>query len=241
VNTWRDAAADLLLGSCCAGCGAAGRGLCEVCAATVVARPRLAWPDPVPVALEGPIPVPPWTGGTYDDRLRQLIVAYKEESRYGLARPLGRLLAQVVGQLLKGVPTQGARVALVPVPSAPAAVRRRGQDHVLRLARVSAAELRHRGQDVIVEPLLRQRRAVADQSGLSAGDRSRNLEGALSVRPHFTGSVSPLLVVVDDVITTGASAAEAVTTLREAGWRPLAVATLAATARRRPSEQARLG
>ena len=242
MNTWRDAVGDLFLGSSCAACGAPGRVVCGACAATLTARPRLAWPDPVPAPLHDPVSVPPWTGGAYDDRLRRLIVAYKEEARFGLARPLGRLLADVVGQLLQNwMPSGAAPVALVPVPSAPAAVRRRGQDHVLRLARASAAELRRRGRDVTVEPLLRQRRGVVDQSGLSARDRSRNLDGALRARSLPAGRGSRLLVVVDDVITTGASAAEAVATLRRAGREPVAVATIAATARRWPGPQASLG
>lgn len=241
MDTWRDALGDLLLGSRCAGCDAAGRGLCAGCAGALRARPRPAWPDPVPAALRHPVTVPPWTGAAYDGRVRQLIVAYKEEARYGLARPLGRLLADVVGHLLDRETSPRVPVALVPVPSAPAAVRRRGHDHVLRLGRVSAGVLRRRGHHVTVTPLLRQARGVADQAGLSAGDRSRNLEGALRVRHTGTAAQPRLLVVIDDVITTGASAAEAVSALRRSGLQPVAVATVAATVRRWPAGAADLG
>ena len=196
-----------------------------------MARPRPAWPDPVPAALRQPVRVPPWTAAAYDGLLRELIVAYKEEARYGLARPLGRLLADVVGHLLDHQTHSQLPVALVPIPSAAAAVRRRGHDHMFRLGRVAAGVLRRRGHDVTVIPLLRQVRGVADQAGLSAGARGRNLEGALRARPTRAAQFR-LLVVIDDVITTGASAAEAVSALRRSGLQPVAVATVAATERR---------
>lgn len=196
------------------------------------ARPRLAWPDPVPAALSAP----PFAGAIYADRLQQLIVAYKEQGRFGLATPLGRMLADVLEQICAAIDPGSAGVGLVPVPSRRDAVRRRGHDHVLRLARVSAGLLRGRGRDVTVEPLLRHARSVADQAGLPALDRARNLEGALCVRSASPGRLQGrALIVVDDVITTGASAAEAVTTLRRAGHLAVAVATIAATPRRWPS------
>ena len=230
VSAWRDAAGDLLLGSCCAGCGARGRRLCRVCADTLRANPRPAWPEPVPPALRVPVIVPPYAGARYDGRLQHLLVAYKEEARHGLERPLGRMLADVVASALQAVVGPGP-VALVPMPSAPGAVRRRGHDSVLRLARISAGQLRRFGTDATVRPLLCQARQVADQVGLSASDRVQNLQGALRAR---TGGGGRVLVVVDDVITTGASAAEAVSALRRAGLSPAVVATVAATPRRWP-------
>lgn len=197
------------------------------------AQPRLAWPDPVPETLC----VPPYAAAAYDGPLRALIVASKEDARFGLARPLGRMLADTLDHVCRVAAIDGRPVGLVPVPSRREAVRSRGHDHVLRMARVSAALLRRRGRDATVQPLLRQGRSVHDQAGLSAPERARNLDGALLARagPSLPRLLGSALIVVDDVITTGTSAAAAVTALQLAGHRVLAVATVAATPRRWPS------
>jgi predicted amidophosphoribosyltransferase len=81
-------------------------------------------------------------------------------------------------------------------------------------------------------PVLRQRRAVADQAGLSAAERLSNLTGALatvvgSERLLTTGPV----VIVDDLMTTGASLVEAARAIRATGAHVLAAAVVAAAPR----------
>ncbi|MES9535697.1 phosphoribosyltransferase family protein, partial [Actinomadura sp. NPDC000600] len=77
----------------------------------------------------------------------------------------------------------------------------------------------------------RQRGRVADQAGLSAKERAANLKGAVEVRADVAGR---RLVLVDDVVTTGASLAEAARALRAAGGEVTAAAAIAATPRHRP-------
>ncbi|MER6676790.1 ComF family protein [Streptomyces sp. NPDC000983] len=113
-------------------------------------------------------------------------------------------------------------VLLVPVPSARRAVRARGHDPARRIALAAAAELRRAGTPARVLAVLRQRRAVADQSGLNSRQRLDNLAGALVVAPgggRLLGD-GPV-VLVDDLMTTGASLAEAARAVREGvalGW-----------------------
>jgi predicted amidophosphoribosyltransferase len=151
-----------------------------------------------------------------------MIVAHKERARTTLTRALGQALAAAVAAC--GHPG----CVVVPVPSAPRAVRGRGHDSTLSLARAAVAELRAEGLDVRCMVTLRQARRTADQAALGSAERASNLFGALAaVRP-----VRDLrIILVDDVITTGASLAEAARALRAAGALVESAAVIAATPR----------
>ncbi|WP_405882043.1 ComF family protein [Streptomyces sp. NBC_01136] len=107
---------------------------------------------------------------------------------------------------------------LVPVPSSRRAVRARGHDPARRIALAAAGELRRTGTPARVLAVLRQRRAVADQSGLNSRQRLENLTGALEVAAGgarlLTGGGG--VVLVDDLMTTGASLTEAARAVRAA-------------------------
>ncbi|MFG1805812.1 ComF family protein [Streptomyces sp. NPDC049040] len=203
---WREIAG-LVLPADCAGCGCPRTELCERCrgllgGASSVRRVR---PVPEPAGLP-----PVFAAGRYGDEVRAVLLAHKERGALGLARPLGTALAAAVRPL--GV---AGTVLLVPVPSARRAVARRGHDATARMAHAAAAELRRQGTPARAVTVLRQRRAVADQSGLDAAGRLANLAGAVEA----AGGSAVLLaaapvVLVDDLMTTGTSlsvAAQAVT------------------------------
>ncbi|MEV4614065.1 ComF family protein [Kitasatospora sp. NPDC049258] len=220
---------ELLLPTACAGCPV-GRGqLCPACRGVLVAaRPGPATPSPAPPGLP-----PVHAAGPYGEPLRGLLLAHKERGALRLARPLGTLLAGAVRSAADGC----GPLLLVPVPSTRRSVRARGHDPMLRLARAAAAELRRSGRAALVAPALRQTRRVADQAGLGAADRRRNLHGALVVPPGLRGRLARAgrgrrLVLVDDLVTSGASLAEAARALSAAGHPPVAAATVAAVPRR---------
>jgi predicted amidophosphoribosyltransferase len=231
-----DALVDLLLGSRCAVCGHGGRPLCRACRAALAGEPQAAWPDPTPPGLALPV-----AAARYEAAVKALVLAHKEQQVLALAAPLAGLLADAVRELLartgpaRDPPAPpGPPVALVPVPSRPSVVRARGHDPLLRVTRRAAAELRRGDGPAVVRRLLRARGRVRDQAGLSAVDRAANLRGAFACRsPARTGD--PPVVVVDDVLTTGATAREAQRALEEAGHLVLGIAVVAATRRRRPS------
>jgi predicted amidophosphoribosyltransferase len=120
---------------------------------------------------------------------------------------------------------------LVPVPSARSAVRRRGFDATWAMAAGAARRLRGDG-NVRAGRLLVQRRAIQDQAGLGAAERAANLRGGFRATSSATDAV---VIIVDDVVTTGASLSEAARALRVAGVPVLAAATVAATERRTTS------
>lgn len=127
---------------------------------------------------------------------------------------------------------------LVPVPSRRAAAIRRGGDPARRLAVAATAALAACGVEAVCRDALRHVRAVADQAGLGAAARAANLAGALAVRSARTAASLAALardvpvIVVDDVVTTGATLTEAARALRAAGIPVAAAAVVAATPRR---------
>lgn len=211
---------DLVLPRSCAGCAAAGRILCHACLDSL-GPPRRHRPSPCPPGL------PDLAAATsYDGPARAVLLGHKEQGRLGLARPLGGALAAAVALL--DLPP---RVVLVPVPSNPVSVRARGHDHARRLAVAAARRL----PGAQARPLLLSARPVADQAGLAARARAANLAGALRARARLDGLA---VVVVDDVVTTGATLAEAARALRAAGADVRGAAVVAATARRAGANRA---
>lgn len=231
----RDAGTDLLLGSACVGCGHPGRALCRRCDAALPRHGRPAWPTPSPAGL-----VAPFAAGAYDGLLKVLVNEHKEHAVLALAAPLGRVLSDVVHDLVAAVDggCRSGGLLLVPVPSRSAAVRRRGHDPMLRVARAAAGRLRRHGEPAAVTCGLRVGRPVQDQAGLGAVERAGNLAGSMRCLRTPAAFGSARVVVVDDVLTTGATAREAQRALQEAGAEVLGIATVAATTRRdrRPDE-----
>ena len=128
---------------------------------------------------------------------------------------------------------------VVPVPSSAAAVRRRG-DAPLRLLVDAAVPLSSApGRAMWVAPALALRRRVADQAGLDSRQRAANLEGAIQVTPRWQAAVAGrCCLLVDDVLTTGATLVEAARALRVGGARHVSAVVVAATQRRHAFPQA---
>lgn len=205
---------DLVLPRDCAGCAAPGRTLCRACARALTGAPRWHRPTPAPPGL------PPLSAAAaYDGVVRRVLLAHKEDGRTALAAPLGHALAGAAQ-------VHGPGVVLVPVPSARATVRARGHDHARRIA-VAAGRRLGAPSSALLVPV----RVVADQSGLDAASRADNLAGALRARRSLHGID---VVVVDDVVTTGATLTEAARALTAGGARVRGAAVVAATARRAP-------
>ncbi|MGW0944442.1 ComF family protein [Streptomyces sp. NPDC002623] len=224
VRRWWQELAGLVLPAACGGCGSARTVLCPQCRAALGG----AVPFRVRPVLEPPGLPAVHAAARYADEVRAVLLAHKERGALALTRPLGAALAGAVRAGVReagegvGVgegegPQPPGYVLLVPVPSARAAVRARGHDPARRIALAAAGELRRAGVPARVAAVLRQRRAVVDQAGLDSRQRLDNLVGALGVVP---GGARVLcggpVVLVDDLVTTGASLAEAARAVRSA-------------------------
>lgn len=144
----------------------------------------------------------------YGDLVREAIHAFKFGGRRGLATPLGDLLAGLGFSALPGALPD----ALVPVPLHPRRARERGYDQALLLARRLE---RAWGVPVVADALLRAV-PTQPQTDLDAAARRRNVRDAFAVRrPELIAGRH--VVLVDDVLTTGATVAECARALRAAG------------------------
>ncbi|NRQ34757.1 ComF family protein [Nonomuraea sp. NN258] len=223
---------DLLLPQTCVGCGASGPRCCARCLAELAAAPRPRPPECPPAGL----PVC-WSAADYAGAARRVVVAYKERGESALAAALADVLAYTVTRAVAAAPRPGdggrRRLVLVPVPSAVRSLRTRGHDPVGRLARLAARRLNAYGEcRAEVWPALAHRRRVADQAGLSRTERRGNLTGSLWVPNPGESPSAANVLLVDDIVTTGATLAEAARALRRSGAVASAAVTVAATRRR---------
>jgi predicted amidophosphoribosyltransferase len=160
--------------------------------------------------------VPVFVLGRYAGARRQAIVAVKERGRADLVGPLGAALRIGLVRLVAWGVVPGSLV-LVPAPTRATSARRRGGDPVARMAKLAA------GPDGVVVEALRMRAFTRDSVGLSAAERQRNVAGRVRLRRPVEGEV----VLIDDVVTTGATAAESVRVLQTAGAHVAAVVAIA--------------
>lgn len=205
---------DLVLPLECGGCGAPSTDWCDACAAALAVRPD----EPHLVTPRTDPGVPVFSLGRYAGARRQAIVALKEHGRRDLTAPLSRALALGIHHLL-GWGLLDLPCTVVPAPTRRSAARRRGGDPVTRIA--LAATAAHPGLRAVAA--LRTRPFVRDSVGLTGNQRERNIAGRVRLVVPVRGEV----LLVDDIVTTGATARESVRTLGAAGARVTAVLTLA--------------
>jgi predicted amidophosphoribosyltransferase len=212
---------DLILPLECGGCGAPATRWCDTCAKELL----VAADEPQVVNPRIDPEVPVFALGRYAGARRQAILAMKERGRGDLVAPLGRVLAVGVHRLLVWGMVE-TPLTIVPAPTRRWAARRRGGDPVSRvaeLARVSLAAVAGHPEISVVRAL-RMRALARDSVGLTTSARERNVAGRVLLRATVPRTE---VVVVDDIVTTGATARESVRVLQDAGTRVAAVLTIA--------------
>ena len=218
----------------CPGCGAPDVPWCPGCAALLAGPPaRVEAHVPRLDRLDGVPPLPVWALARYEGAVRGVVVGWKDRGR----ADLDRLLAPAAAAGARGLTAALARATrprpllVVPAPSSAAARRARTRDHLLPLARAVADAV-----GGLPAPVLR-RVAGSDQVGLTARARGANVTVRVDA-PALARVVSrsgrrwpPSCLLVDDVVTTGATLAAAERALERAGADVVAAFVLAATPR----------
>ncbi len=254
VTIMADALAGLIWPVSCAGCGRLDVALCRACAASVAGRPFRVRSGPVPIwgcsayaGLAAAVVVS-WKqrgrrdlSGPLGRVLARAVTACLNSddelplvAHAGCGRPASAMPSATLA---------GPEIWLVPMPARRAALRQRGADLVHDLANVAARDLRtaagrtnfKEGPRVRAVRVLRHARPVRDQIGLDAKARRRNLAGALAVRRTWGSQVrldGQKCLVIDDIVTTGASVDEAVRVLSSHGAQVVGICSLSVTFRR---------
>ncbi len=158
----------------------------------------------------------------YDDHSRRLILPLKHGDRLDLARACGRWMARAGAELL------GEAELIAPVPLHWRRLFTRRYNQAMLLARWVARDASGR----LAPDLLRRRRWTGSQAGLKAEERRRNVRHAFDVHPRWQALLADKSVLlIDDVLTTGATIDACVRALQQGGARHVDVLTLARVVR----------
>ena len=209
---------DLVLPVECGGCAAPSTRWCETCARELAMGPDA--PRVITPRIDAGVPV--FALGRYAGARRQVIVAMKDRGRSDLVTPLAQALALGVHRLL-GWGLLDVPLTIVPAPSRNWAARRRGGDPVTRIATLATAGHPH----ITVVRALRMKALARDSASLGSAARERNIAGRVLLTRRRVPADGEVLLV-DDIVTTGATARESVRVLQTAGARVSAVLALAA-------------
>ncbi len=193
----------------CKKCGHLGRPLCECCKKYITKQnsKNHQLQDFVD-CCEG------WTCGWRDEIPGQLAQDYK----YHSTRAIGPILAELLAAI---IPDLGPDVIIVPLPTNTKHIRERGFDHTQKIAKYLA-----RLRNWQYQPILRREQNTV-QVGTSLNERHQQAECAYSLNPKFKIDPTKTYLLLDDIVTTGATILAATDLLKNKKAHKIYAATIA--------------
>lgn len=199
----------------CLICLAAGSAICSRC--------KSGWQQDVKVGKVAKMPL--YFSNFYNPETAKIILTAKENGNQ-LAKDL--LASSIVNSLRRAIIDLNlvGEIALVGIPSSSTAIRKRGRNHINDLVDDVVKISKTYGLSIINLPILRISKKVKDQSNLNKLQRMQNMSGAYLA--NHSESAFKNLIIVDDLITTGASIQEGIRALSIINLRPVAIITACA-------------
>ena len=154
----------------------------------------------------------------YDDRVARIVLSAKEDNSKAAKDCILLGLNAAFKQLVR-IQDIPAATLLISIPSSRAANRRRGGDYLFNLSHEISKNSKYTISKLLTAPkvpLLIQKSNVRDQSGLTARERTQNMDSAIYVNPRIAAKLKNLhttVLLMDDVITSGATLKSAITAL----------------------------
>ena len=206
---------EIIFPSRCIGCSRLGISICSEC--------RKQWHPHFyqrAINFNGEI-FPVFSAIQYSPIASRVLLSAKESQ----LKAADQLIVNGIVHPLKLFINRYGPATLISIPSRKSANRKRGRNFLQEITAAVALEV-----DLPYQSPLTHIRKVRDQSQLNLVDRSENISGAFSVAPDFmsqicAGNTGPKIIVIDDLITTGATLAEAIRALRTAGFTVLGAVT----------------
>jgi len=191
----------LVIPIACINCSQAGEIMCVACqrkfSPSHALTPKIVHVTKSKCAIGSLLP--------YDERVSRIILGAKDDGNR-------KLEGIVVNALVAARSLFPENLLLIPIPSTSIAKRRRGRDFTFELARALS---RHTGDQVVRS--LRYTRTVAPQKSLNARERAVNMRGALVFCENSQKFINKPALLLDDVLTTGATLAEGMRAMGSAG------------------------
>ena len=165
---------------------------------------------------------------TYDETTSPIILAAKESGNREAVKLIARSITNSISFAILNLGI-AQPINLVTIPSQLSAIRRRGRDHIKDLVQEVITQLNMQNIDAGYLPILKPIKKIKDQSDLNGLQRKENMSHAFIVK---TSPISQsAVIVIDDLVTTGASILEGVRALSEAKITVDAVVTACAVGR----------